>query len=205
MTDMFEDIPYMLGDIRGRITPGDTPPTGMPSGSGTKMPAPVSLSAVDDSDSLYAALVTHSQDIARELDMIGPPLIHRKTDRGPVGFPAHTTIDSAVVMGRNACRFIQHHLEYISIDLSDDVYTDIKQRYTWLHARYQRSAETEQLAARCPECSCMSVFKKPPMKFGDPEVFHCHTCMNVLTEAETYRQCELREKELKSRRGRKRG
>lgn len=198
--DMFEDIPYLLGDIRGRITPEDTPPSGMPSGSGTKMPAPISIGAVDDSDDLYAALVEHSQAMAQELGMTGPPLLYRQSDRGPLGFPAHTTVDSAVNMGRNACRFIQYHLEYVSNDLADDVYTDLKRRYSWLHARYQRNAEAEHLAARCPECSCLSVYKKPPKEFGDPEVFHCRTCMNVLTEAETYRQCELREKELKMRR-----
>lgn len=205
MADMFDDIPDLLGEIRGRVTPADTPPTGMPSGSGTKMSVPISIGAVDDGDDLYAALVEHAQAIAQELGMIGPPLPHRKAERGPLGFPAHTTVGSAIHMGRNACRFIQYHLDYISTDLADEVYTDLKRRYSWLHARYQRNAEAEQLAARCPECSCLSVYKKPPKKFEDPEVFHCRTCMNILTEAETYRQCELREKELKSRKGRKRG
>ena len=200
---MFEDIPYLLGEIRSRISPASSPQNGMPTGKGTKKPAPASIGAIDDSDDLYAALVEHAQSIAEELEMKGPPLLHRKSDRGPLGFPAHTTVDAAISMGRNACRFIEYHLPYVGNDLADDVYTDIKRRYAWLSSRYQRNAEAEQLPARCPECLCLSVYKKPPREFGDAEVYHCRTCMNVLTEAEAYRQCEAREKELKSKRGRK--
>lgn len=203
--DIFEDIPYLLGDIRSRITPEASPPNGMPSGSGTNKSAPIALSAVDDSDELYAALVQHSQAVAQELGMAGPPLVFRKSERGPMGFPAHTTVDAAVNMGRNACRFIQYHLDYASNDLADDVYTDLQRRYSWLTSRYKRSAEAEQMPARCPVCSCLSVYKKPPKQFGDDETYHCRTCMRVLTEVETLRQCEAREKELKSRKGRKRG
>ena len=202
---MFEDIQYLLGEIRSRITPESAPPNGMPSGSGTKKSAPASIGAIDDSDDLYAALVEHAQSIAEALEMKGPPLPHRKSERGPLGYPAHTTVDAAINMGRNACRFIEYHLTYVSNDLADDVYTDLKRRYGWLSSRYQRNAEAEQLPARCPECSCLSVYKKPPKQYGDDEVYHCRTCMKVLTEAEAYRQCELREKELKSRKGRKRG
>src|SRR5699024_9845797 len=84
---MFEDIPYLLGEIRSRITPESAPPNGMPSGSGTKKPAPASIGAIDDSDDLYAALVEHAQSIAEALEMKGPPLPHRKSERGPLGYP----------------------------------------------------------------------------------------------------------------------
>lgn len=203
--DMFADIPFLLGEIRGSITPEASPPSGMPSGSGTPLTVPISLSAVDDADELYAAIVVHAQAVAQELGMSGPLLLHRKAERGPLGFPSGTTPNAAIRLGRNGCRFIEHHLEYISNDLADEVYTDLKRRHSWLATRYRTNAEAEQLAARCPECSCLSVYKKPPKAFRDPEVFHCRTCMNVLTEAETYKQCELREKELKARKGRKRG
>lgn len=205
MSDMFRDIPFLLGEIRGQLSPTSTPSDGMPGASGTNKSAPISLSAVDDSDDLYATLVEHAESVASAMDMKAPPLPCLRRDRGPMGFPAHTGPDAAVQMGKNACRFIEYHLDYLSTDLADEIFTDLQGRYARLTARYQTKAEAEQMPCRCPECSCLSVYKKPPKEFGDPEVYHCRTCMKVLTEAQSLKQCELREAELKSRRGRKRG
>ena len=116
-----------------------------------------------------------------------------------MGFTAHTTVDVAITLSRQACRFIEYHLPFLTNDLADEIYSDLQRQFEWLASRYQRNAEAEQLPARCPECMCLSVYKKPPKQFGDDEVYHCRTCMKVLTEAEAYKQCEAREKELKKR------
>lgn len=201
MTDnLFRDIPFLLGEIRSRITPEACyESSGMPSGKKTTPPAPLSVSAVDDSDKLYASLITHMESTAEAVQLHTPRLLHARGSRGPVGFTAHTTVDVAITLGRQACRFIEYHLPFLTNDLADEIYSDLQRQFEWLASRYQRNAESEQLPARCPECMCLSVYKKPPKQFGGDEVFHCRTCMKVLTEAEAYKQCEAREKELKKR------
>lgn len=199
--NMFRDIPYLLGEIRSRITPESSyESSGMPSVRRLTPPAPLSISAVDDSDDLYAALIEHAGSVSGAINLEMPRLRCIRNSRGPAGFPSDTTVEAAISLSRTAARFIEYHLPFLTNDLADEIYTDLQRRFEWLSSRYQRNAEAEQIPARCPECLCLSVFKKPPRQFGDDEVYHCRTCMKVLTEAEAYRQCEAREKELKSMR-----
>lgn len=198
--NLFRDVPYLIGEIRSRVTPEAKAGEGMPSPSGTNRAAPLSVSAVDDSDEFYAALIGHCMSIANELRIPVPRLVYRRQGGRPLGLPSLTTVNAAVNMSRQTCRFIEYNLPFVSNDLADDVYTDCQRRYSMLSARYQTKAESEQMPARCPICLCLSVFKNPPKHYGEPEHFHCRTCMHVLTEAEAYRQCEVRARELKDRR-----
>lgn len=194
---MLADIPDLLAEVRSQVQPGSAPQDGMPRVHGPKTPAPLSVGALDDSDDMYAALVEHAYTVAEVMALPYPPLPHVHSTRGPLGYPAHTTPGAAAAMARNACRFIDYHLDTIDTELAEDITADITRRYDYLRGRYPRIAQEEQMPARCPHCDCLAVYKKPPRCFGDPEVYTCRNCERTLQEPEVLHQCELREKELK--------
>lgn len=194
--------PNLLAEIRARLTPSRTV-DGTRGAPGHHRSAPLALHAVDDADDLYAALVEHSEAIAGVLGMNPPAApVNRSTTGRPLGLPAGTTSAAANKTAITLCRFIEHNLPHIDDpDLTDDIANDIIQRVNKADGHYPRNPKPEQVPARCTNCECLDVHKRPPKNPGEPERFQCRSCNHVLTEAEAMRQCEAREKELRVRRG----
>lgn len=203
LREALRTAPILLAEIRANLTPSRTT-DGTRGAPGHHRSAPLALHAVDDADDIYAALVEHAEAIAGVLNMTPPVApVTRTTTGRPLGLPAGTTSAAASKTAITLCRFIEHHITYLSDDpdLVNDIANDIIQRVNKSDRRYPRTAKPEQIPARCTKCECLDVHKYPPREVGQPEWFQCRSCDHTLTESEAMRQCEAREKELRARRG----
>ena len=192
----------LIGELRAYTTPGRRGDTnrGAP---GVTRTAPLSLGPVDDADDLYAALREHSAMIATELGTRPPRTIGRE-HHGEKGLPANTPPETAFTNARTLARYIEHQLPMIrDEDLITMIKLDLGERWERINPKYPPSARPEHVQARCVKCGCLTIDRHPPRSFGADENYTCSNCGRWHTEQEVITRRAARERELKSRPGRK--
>jgi len=180
------------GGPRGSRRAGDPPPPRV--GSAVAAPVPLSLSAVDAADRLYAQLVSWTETAADDLGLTGPdaPRSWRTSASNgqAAGLPAGSDGTQATVYAR----WLHTHLDQIVArpwvtellpDPAGDPDPDRPPLVTlvrWTERSWPLEEHPRWLATPCRECGLRTVRYYAPRDVGLPITISCRSCGYALPE-----------------------
>lgn len=198
------DAPHLVEWLRDNVAPGAT--TDAPRVAGTReAPAPLSLTALDDIDSIYVTLVHAVVSYCAAAGLVGPKLTGIRTALAHGQAPHRVTglrreVPNHVAVAQIAAWVLDHHEGMVHQPWAGSWHDDITGAVSTASKRWPRQDPARKLPIPCPSCDRVMLRMHPPMAAGHPTTVACHAseCGRVLTEADYW----LRAQTLYSERAR---
>lgn len=183
------DAPHLVAWLRENVAPGSGGDA--PRVAGTReAPAPLSLAAVDDIDTIVTcvvlAVITHTRDTR----LTGPRLIGVRAVRDGDGSARVVGILSAAEAEESTGQlagWVIDHLAGIAASTWGHHWADMMTRAVAVASkRFPRADPARKLPIPCPSCDRVMLYMHPPVAAGHPTTVTCHAsdCARVLTEAD---------------------
>jgi hypothetical protein len=198
------DAPHLVAWLRENVAPGAA--SDAPRVAGTReAPAPLSLTAVDDIDTIVTALVVAVMSFCKDTTLVGPQLVGvravvlDKTRARVIGIRSEVAPEESTAQ---FAAWLIDHLEGVAAQPWAPAWaTSVTHAVASASKRFPRADPARKLPIPCPSCDRLLLYMHPPFAAGHPTTVTCHgaDCARVLTEADYW----LRAQTLYSERTRK--